>query len=110
MRGLADRLNRGAGGDATHHGQFHRMDDLNRLCTGGRRGRGCIALDHARLKPLGGKRIRQFDDLNRAGLVCEAADEPAFLKRRDQTVDPRFRPQVERLFHLVERGRHTVLL
>src|SRR5215208_2662535 len=38
-----------------------------------------------------------------------AADEAALLQRRNEAVDSRFRTQIERVLHLVERGRHAGL-
>ena len=47
---------------------------------------------------------------SRIGRFSAAADEAALLERGDQAVDAGFRPQVERILHLVEGGRHAVLL
>ena len=77
---------------------------------------GAAAIDDPRLKGLrrrsrrAAEGFRQFHDLERARLVGEATDESAFFQRCDQPMDARFRSQVERLFHLVKRGRNTVSL
>jgi ComEC/Rec2-related protein len=51
--------------------------------------------------------VRQLDDLDGARPVGKAADEAALLQGRDQPVDAGFRPQIERVLHLVERGRNS---
>ena len=54
--------------------------------------------------------VRQLDDLDGARAVRQAADEAALLQRRDQPVDAGFGPQIERVLHLVERGRNSRFL
>ena len=54
--------------------------------------------------------VRQLDDLDGAGAVRQAADEAALLQRRDQPVNAGFGPQIERVLHLVERGRNAGFL
>jgi hypothetical protein len=44
------------------------------------------------------------------GAIGQAADEAAFLQRRDQSVDAGLRPQVQSVLHFVEGGRHAGLL
>ena len=46
--------------------------------------------------------VGQFDDLERAGALFHAAQEAAFLQRRDEAMDARFGLQIERVLHLVE--------
>jgi hypothetical protein len=40
----------------------------------------------------------------------QAAQEAALLQAGDQPVDARLRLQVQRLLHLVERRRHTIVV
>ncbi len=54
-------------------------------------------------------RFGQLDHFDRPGPVGQAADEAALLQRRDQPVDAGFGPQIERVLHLVEGGRHARL-
>ena len=108
----ADRLDRDTGGDPSHHRHIkgRRADRLR--CRGGRP-IGAVAVDHARGKARTGQAaqaIGQFHHLYRAGAMRKAADESAFLKRCDQTVDAGFGPQIKRFFHLVKAGRHAVAL
>ncbi len=51
--------------------------------------------------------IGQLDDLERAGALFHAAQEAALLQRSDQAMNARFRFEVERVLHLVERGRNA---
>ena len=63
--------------------------------------------------PAGGPRRGQFgqtQNFERAGAIGQATDEAAFLEREDQPVNARFRPQIERVLHLVEGRRHARLL
>src|SRR5262249_58772247 len=55
-------------------------------------------------------RLRQLDHLDGACPVGQAADEAAFLERRDETVDARLGTQIKRILHFVERGRDTGFL
>ena len=55
-------------------------------------------------------RFRQTQNFERAGAIGQAADEAAFLERENQPMNPRLRPQVERVLHLVEGRRHARLL
>ena len=107
-RHLADRLDRHAGGDPAHDRQLPRVDpDFERL-TGAR---PPAALDDARHEGRGTADVLgQAHDLDGAGAVREPADEAAFLQRGDQPVDAGLRAQVQRVLHLVERGRHAVAL
>src|SRR5205823_11437720 len=58
----------------------------------------------------GGSQLRQLDDFDGAGAVGQAADEAAFLQRRNEAVNSGFRAQVERVLHLVEGGRYAGFL
>ena len=76
-----------------------------------------IALDDARREAAGASAaetvrhgLRQLDHLDGARPVGQAADEAALLERRDQPVNARLGPQVQRILHLVEGGRHAGLL
>src|SRR5690606_23935170 len=55
-------------------------------------------------------RIGQAQDFNGARPVGQAADEATFLERLDQTMNAGLRPEIERILHLVEGGRHARLL
>ena len=65
------------------------------------------------VKPRGrdrrGDRFGQLDHLDGAGAVGQPADEAALLERGDQAVNSRLGAQIERILHLVERGRHARL-
>src|SRR5690606_23020899 len=75
-----------------------------------------IAVDDARLEAglappeRGVHRVRQLDHLERPRPIWQPADETPLLERRDQPVDAGFRPQVERILHLVKGRRYTRLL
>src|SRR5690606_2935331 len=55
-------------------------------------------------------RVRQLAHLERPRPIGQPADETPLLERRDQPVDAGFRPQVERILHLVKGRRYTRLL
>ena len=113
---ILDGGDRHAGGDPAHHRHGDR--------------RGVVALFAATLGHLaetplddarsesatargrksGRDRLGQPHDLERPGPMRQATDEPALLERRDQAMDPGLGPEIERLLHLVERGRHAGLL
>jgi hypothetical protein len=67
-----------------------------------------VARDHLGREAGPFHRLGQLHDFQRAGPVGEAADEAPFLERGDQPVDPRLRPQIQRILHFVERWRHTI--
>lgn len=106
-------LDRCTGRDPAHHGHGDRP-----LTIAFSRGAAAPdlaerALDDARGKAaaaaaISGK-LRQLDDLDRAGAVGQPADEAALFKRGNQPVDARLRAQVQRILHLVEGGRYTGL-
>src|SRR5579862_2673571 len=112
---VAQRFDRGAGGDPAVERQIER-GSVGRDRRSGQRG-GEIAADHGRREAAAldraiavrGRRcgavFRQFDDLERPRSVRQPADEAAFLQPADQPVDARFRAQLQRVFHLVERRR-----
>jgi hypothetical protein len=54
--------------------------------------------------------VRQLDHLDGARPIGEPADEAALFQRRDQAMDAGLGPQIERVLHLVEGGRHAGLL
>src|SRR5262249_47773897 len=73
--------------------------------------------DHARREAAGaprantmGNRFGQLDHLDGARPIWQAADEAAFLERRDEAMNAGFRTQVERVLHLVEGRRHAGFL
>src|ERR1700753_712178 len=74
------------------------------------------ALDDARRKTAAARaiaapgKLRQFDHLDGAGAVGQAADETALFQRGDQAMNSGLRAQIERILHLVERGRYAGLL
>src|SRR5204863_9129536 len=73
------------------------------------------ALDHVRRETLSRSearrhRLRQADDFERARPIRQPADEAALLERGDQPVDTGLGAQIERLLHLLERGRHARFL
>jgi hypothetical protein len=74
-----------------------------------------IALDHVRRESpaavarRAGRLFGQLDDLDGARAVRQAADEAAFLQRRDETVNAGLRAEIERVLHLVEGGRNAGL-
>ena len=108
----ADRLDRDTGSDPAHHWHI-KGGRADRLRSRGGRSVGTVAVNHARGKA--GTRhttqsIWQFHNFDRAGAVCQAADESAFLQRCDQPVDAGFGPQIKRFFHLVKAGRHAIAL
>ena len=53
--------------------------------------------------------VRLTQHFKRAGPVGQAADEPAFLKRRDQAVHARLRLEIERILHFLKRRRNPTL-
>jgi hypothetical protein len=53
--------------------------------------------------------FRQPHDLQSTRALFEAADITALLKRRDQTVNARFRAQIQRVLHFIEGWRHARL-
>ena len=55
-------------------------------------------------------RVGQLDHLNGPRPIRQPSNEAALLQRRDQPMDAGFRTQVERVLHLVEGGRHAILL
>ncbi len=119
VRMVLDGADRHAGGNATHDG--HRdgagVDDM-------RRRQAEVAtlrsrtFDDARLEAAAPLRLThacavagvlgQFQDLDGAGTVGKAADEAALDQRGDEPMDAGFRLEIERILHLVERGRHPV--
>ena len=54
-------------------------------------------------------RIRQFDHLDGAGAVGQAADETALFQGRNKPVNPRLGAQVQGVLHLVEGRRNPGL-
>ena len=64
----------------------------------------------ARLALGGVEDFGQAQHFERAGAIGQAADEAALLERQNQPVNPGLRAQIERVLHLVERGRHARLL
>ena len=89
VAGIAQRLNRGAGGNPPEKGKGYRLG------SGG----------HSLGERGGASRAQNF---NGAGTVGKAADIAAFLQPRHQTVNPRFRGKAERIAHLIKRGRHIM--
>ena len=57
-----------------------------------------------------GDQFRQLDHFDGARPIGQPADEAALFQRGDQPVDAGFRPQVQRVLHLVEGGRYARLL
>jgi competence protein ComEC len=106
VRDLADRLDRDAGGDAAHDGDFGSVDGLDRDRGVGLG--GLVARDDAGRKAGAFHRFGQLHDLDRAGAVGQAADEAPLFQRRDQAVDAGFRAQIQRLLHLVKGGGHAI--
>ena len=113
-------LDRRAGGDAAHdrHGNRPAATVVVLGACHLRPHAAKVALDDAGVKaprpPAAaadamGDRVGQLDDLDGARPVGQAADEAALLQRRDQPVDAGFRPQVERVLHLVEGRRNPGL-
>src|SRR5262249_39864327 len=101
------------GGDAAHHRHRDRAPAFVLRC-GPHPAE--ITLDYARREPACAAcadtvrdRLRQLDHLDGAGTIRQAADEAAFLQRRDEAMDPGFRTQIERVLHLVEGGRDAAL-
>jgi hypothetical protein len=70
---------------------------------------GSSAFDHAGLKAAAlAEAVGKAHDFQRAGAMWQAADKAAFLQCGHKPVDPRFRAQIQRDLHFVERGRHPV--
>src|SRR5262245_62094415 len=57
---------------------------------------------------LGGV-LRQPQDFQRTGSLLEPPYVAAFFQCRDQAMDARLRPQVQRVLHLIEGGWHASL-
>ena len=57
-----------------------------------------------------GRLLRKFDDLKSPRAMGEAAQEPAFFKRRDQPVNARLGGQIECILHLIKGRRHAGFL
>src|SRR4051812_47962951 len=113
MAARLDRLDRRTGSDSSHHGNRDRAAAFV-IAAIVRPHAAEIAFDHR-----GGEsapatalphRLGHLDDLDGARPVGEAPDEATLLERGDQAVDTRFRAQIERVLHLVERRRHSGLL
>ncbi len=72
---------------------------------------GKPAFDDARREALLSGRaadgLGQANDLQRPGAVGQAANEAALFERRDQAMDAGFGFEIERVLHLVERGRNA---
>src|SRR5262249_18900718 len=106
-----DRLDWRPGGDAAHH--WH-GDRPAAFVLGQRTYAAEIAFDHAwgeaaraRRRHAVRNRFGKLDHLDGARAIRQAADEAALLECRDQTMNAGFGAQVERILHLVERGRNA---
>ena len=108
---VAQRLDRGAGGDAAVERQIDRRD-IGRHRGAGQRGLE-VAADHRRREAaaVGRRRRRtllgQLGHLQRAGAVRQAADKAALLEAADQPMNAGFRFEVQRILHLVEGRRNA---
>ena len=51
--------------------------------------------------------FRQLDHFDGARAIRQTPDEAAFFQRRDQAMNAGFGAQIERILHLVERGRNA---
>lgn len=59
---------------------------------------------------LPSKGLWEAQNLYRPSPMCEATDEPSFLKRGNKPMNPGFGTQIQGDLHFVKTGRHTVLL
>jgi hypothetical protein len=107
--GVAQRLDRRAGGDPPIEGQGDGFGIV--VSCRARKRASEIALNDARGKAFPGGAAwgvagerRQLDDLQRAGPVGQAAQEAALFQGGDQAVDSGFRLEVYGFLHLLERG------
>jgi len=57
-----------------------------------------------------GQGIGQAHHLDGAGAMGQTADKTALFQRCNQAVNARFRAQIQRLFHFIKAGRHTIAL
>ena len=62
---------------------------------------------------LGAATVADFgqpQDLDCAGAIGQPPNETALFERHDEPMNARFRAQIQRFFHFVERRRHTRVL
>lgn len=106
------RLDRNTGGDATVQGNLDHVIGWRRRRLGGRRTKRCeraVAGGCGAHRRLGGDVFRLTQNFERTGPVGQAPDEATFLQRRDQPMHARFRLEIERFLHFLERRGNTGL-
>src|SRR3982074_2998762 len=111
------RLNRCAGGDATHDRHGNRTVAIILGADAGTAADPAErAFDDAGRKAAtavaatAGRKLGQLDDLDGAGAIGKAANEAALFKGCDEAMDPGLRTQIQRILHLVEGGRNAGFL
>src|SRR3984957_7421301 len=117
-QGLKPRLDgrdRGAGGDPAHHWHHDRRVVVDITRRPKRPHATEIARDDAwreLLQPWScdGRRFWQPQNFDRSGAIGQPTNEAALLERHDEPMNSGFRAQIQRLFHFVERRRHTLIL